>query len=237
MEGGYKDDQNGEWPVTLLGARGYNTGDGRFVTPDENLVDQHASDPLSWNLYSYARNNPLRYSDPTGRECQTNSDGSITDDGQGDSCNFQQFMTVRAKRVVVEPANFDRSQREWAMEMIAEAGKRASDGSAVMEGFKASRDRRQFLVNSVPTLLGVYVPPPRSLTAFPNATRERGKTPVQGGGHLRRRWRDDQGNIYEWDYQHGTVEKFNKRGKHLGEFHPETGQQTKPADPGKKVEP
>ncbi|WP_424894287.1 colicin E3/pyocin S6 family cytotoxin [Streptomyces sp. SAI-124] len=43
--------------------------------------------------------------------------------------------------------------------------------------------------------------------------------------------------MYEWDSQHGTVEKYNKRGKHLGEFDANTGAQTKPANPTRKVTP
>ncbi|MFN0103373.1 MAG: RHS repeat domain-containing protein [Bryobacteraceae bacterium] len=70
----YKDDQSSEWPANLMGVRQYNPGYGRFVTPDENLVDQDAGDPLSWNLYGYGRNNPLRYSDPSGRKCVNNLD-------------------------------------------------------------------------------------------------------------------------------------------------------------------
>ncbi|MBG0854407.1 hypothetical protein I2W78_21845 [Streptomyces spinoverrucosus] len=35
----------------------------------------------------------------------------------------------------------------------------------------------------------------------------------------------------------GTVEKYNKRGKHPGEFDPDTGARTKPADPSRKVTP
>ena len=31
---------------------------------------------------------------------------------------------------------------------------------------------------------------------------------------------------YEWDSQHGTVEKYDKKGRHLGEFDPDTGKPT-----------
>lgn len=82
-----------------------------------------------------------------------------------------------------------------------------------------------------------FFPAPRLLRAFPWAKLAKRKTPIKGGGGLRKRWKDTSGNIYEWDYQHGRVEKFDKRGKHLGEFDPETGAQTKPPDSTYNVEP
>jgi hypothetical protein len=82
-----------------------------------------------------------------------------------------------------------------------------------------------------------YQSAPRDLPAYPDARAVRPKTSVQGGGGLRRRWVDSQGNIYEWDSQHGAVERYNSRGRHLGEFDPDTGAQTKPADPTRSVEP
>ena len=78
---------------------------------------------------------------------------------------------------------------------------------------------------------------PTDLPGFPDAKRAKPKTAVQGGGKLRRRWIGKDGSIYEWDSQHGTVEKYNKRGKHLGEYDPVTGEETKPADPSRKVTP
>jgi len=36
-------------------------------------------------------------------------------------------------------------------------------------------------------------------------------------------WKDDKGNVYEWDSQHGELEKYNKRGKHQGSVDPSTG--------------
>ena len=83
-----------------------------------------------------------------------------------------------------------------------------------------------------------YIPPPRGTPpAFPNLVRSNRKTPVQGGGALRARWKDERGNIYEWDSLHGTIEKYNRRGKHLGEFDPATGEQLSEADATKTVEP
>ncbi|WP_248804103.1 colicin E3/pyocin S6 family cytotoxin [Pseudomonas sp. MWU13-2100] len=82
-----------------------------------------------------------------------------------------------------------------------------------------------------------YYPKPDLLPAFPDAKWAKSKTSVQGGGGLRPRWKSRDGTIYEWDFQHGAVEKYNKRGKHLGEFDHETGAQNKPADPTRKVEP
>ncbi|NWB45333.1 colicin E3/pyocin S6 family cytotoxin [Pseudomonas gingeri] len=82
-----------------------------------------------------------------------------------------------------------------------------------------------------------YHPAPKGLTAFPDAKVVPRKTPVQGDGHLRKRWKTRDGTIFEWDSQHGAVEKYNRRGKHLGEFNSETGEQTKPADKTREVEP
>ncbi|WP_252177428.1 colicin E3/pyocin S6 family cytotoxin [Endozoicomonas sp. 4G] len=81
-----------------------------------------------------------------------------------------------------------------------------------------------------------YVPAPDYLKAFPEAAKAKKKTSVQEGGAKRARWVDQKGNIYEWDSRHGTVEKYNKHGKHLGEFDPETGRPLVPADKNRKVE-
>ena len=81
---------------------------------------------------------------------------------------------------------------------------------------------------------------PRStppLPAFPDAKTAKKRTPVKGGGTLRSRWKDSKGRIFEWDSQHGTVEIYDRSGRnHLGEFDPVSGEQTKPADPTRRVE-
>jgi len=53
-----------------FGARYYGSTMGRFLSPDPSgLLAQHPEDPQSWNLYAYARNNPLINLDPTGLDC------------------------------------------------------------------------------------------------------------------------------------------------------------------------
>ena len=64
---------------------------------------------------------------------------------------------------------------------------------------------------------GPFPPPRRILPGFPEAEITSPKTPRHDGGGLRKRWRDRSGRIYEWDYQHGTVEVYDRRGRHIGE--------------------
>jgi hypothetical protein len=78
--------------------------------------------------------------------------------------------------------------------------------------------------------------PPGTLAAFPDAQEVPRKRAVQGGGGRRKRWKDVDGRIYEWDSRHGTVELYSKNGRHLGEFDHETGRQIKSADPTRTTE-
>ena len=51
-------------------ARYYSDGTGRFLSPDPSgLYYADPTNPQSLNLYSYARNNPLKNTDPTGLDC------------------------------------------------------------------------------------------------------------------------------------------------------------------------
>jgi RHS repeat-associated protein len=53
-----------------FGARYYASSMGRFMSPDPAVFSAaNPSYPQTWNLYAYAANNPLRYTDPTGLDC------------------------------------------------------------------------------------------------------------------------------------------------------------------------
>ena len=55
--------------LDYFGARYFSAAQGRFTSPDEPFADQHPEDPQSWNMYGYVRNNPIKNTDPDGRDC------------------------------------------------------------------------------------------------------------------------------------------------------------------------
>jgi RHS repeat-associated protein len=70
--------------LDYFGARYYGSSIGRFMSPDDGR-DQDPSDPQSWNLYSYVRNNPLVHIDPDGHSpCgDTEASGALHGVGSG----------------------------------------------------------------------------------------------------------------------------------------------------------
>lgn len=52
----------------------------------------------------------------------------------------------------------------------------------------------------------------------------------------RKRWRDDQTKpIFEYDSQHGELEVYNQRGRHLGVADVRSGEIIKPAIKGRRI--
>jgi hypothetical protein len=85
--------------------------------------------------------------------------------------------------------------------------------------------------------LCAYKVPPKTLPGFPKAKATKPKTPIgPKGDKKRKRWKDPDGTIYEWDYLHGTVEKYDKRGKHLGEYD-QNGSKRKGPERDQRIDP
>jgi hypothetical protein len=79
-------------------------------------------------------------------------------------------------------------------------------------------------------------PPKNGFPGYPEVVALKRKSPVRGVG-LRKRWRElKTGNIRERDSQHGCLEVYDSRGKHLGEFDI-NGVQLKEANPRRRIEP
>jgi RHS repeat-associated protein len=50
-----------------FGARYYESGIGRWVSPDNPFANQQTPNPQTWNLYAYTSNSPLKFRDPNGK--------------------------------------------------------------------------------------------------------------------------------------------------------------------------
>jgi RHS repeat-associated protein len=61
-------ERDAETGLDYFGARYLSSAQGRFTSPDVPFAAQRPERPQTWNLYSYARNNPLFFTDPTGRQ-------------------------------------------------------------------------------------------------------------------------------------------------------------------------
>lgn len=65
--------------LSYYGARYYSPGIGRFLSMDPAPVD--ASNPMSFNRYAYANDNPYRYTDPTGKVAKAEAGASVSATG------------------------------------------------------------------------------------------------------------------------------------------------------------
>lgn len=64
-------ERDAETGLDLFGARYLSSAQGRFTSPDPVMsVPERLRDPQQFNRYAYARNNPLRFLDPTGERLQ-----------------------------------------------------------------------------------------------------------------------------------------------------------------------
>ncbi len=60
-------ERDDETSLDYFGARYYASASGRFMSSDPlGILKQKLLDPQQWDMYAYARNNPLKYRDPTG---------------------------------------------------------------------------------------------------------------------------------------------------------------------------
>jgi len=63
-----------ETGLDYFGARYYGSNLGRFTSVDPvNLTPERLLDPQRINLYVYTRDNPLKYTDPTGKDVKLDS--------------------------------------------------------------------------------------------------------------------------------------------------------------------
>lgn len=212
-----------ETGLTHVGSRYLLDHGGRFLSTDPvRLVDPATgkinpiilANPQRLNLYAYGLNNPYRYTDPDG--------------------NWAEAVFIEGPSIAAGVHSFVNNIKE------------GNYGDAAIDAVGIMADGAAVLAPGVPGGVGLgikvtrgikHIPAPSEIKGITGLTRAKPKTPVQGGGGLRKRWKGKDGSIYEWDSRHGALEKYNKRGKHQGEFDPSSGKQTKGPDKKRKIDP
>jgi RHS repeat-associated protein len=109
-----------ETAFVYMQARYYDAGTGHMLSVDP--VGSVPGDVFGFNRYSYANNNPVRYTDPDGRKC-----GTV--DGK-DSCTFDAFKDRNGKSISREMAM---SSGNWLSRLVhADRGSRILRAEAGM---------------------------------------------------------------------------------------------------------
>lgn len=65
-------ERDSESNLDNFGARFYTSTYGRFMSPDPENAGADPTNPQSWNMYSYALNNPINFVDPDGLQSKCN---------------------------------------------------------------------------------------------------------------------------------------------------------------------
>ncbi|MFN7651343.1 MAG: RHS repeat domain-containing protein [Acidobacteriota bacterium] len=117
-----------ETGLDYFGARYMSAAQGRFTSPDAPFADQDPVNPQSWNLYSYGRNNPLLYVDPTGNYVCASSVSTEQCD------SFQQSLdqAQTAANALKEKYGADSKQYTDAQAAISSYGTRGKDNGVTI---------------------------------------------------------------------------------------------------------
>lgn len=146
-------ERDAESGLDYFGARYYSSPMGRFTSPDPLYLDmRRLSDPQQWNLYAYARNNPLKYVDPNGMDITVT--GNATDEYlkrlQKD-ISFQVQLNSQTNKVVI----VDKSGQALGKKDLDALGKGLKGGDK--ELFKAITDTKNHVtIETVQNDSGVF---------------------------------------------------------------------------------
>jgi RHS repeat-associated protein len=138
-------ERDGESGLDYFGARYFSSALARFIRPDDPLVDQEAFNPQSWNLYTYVRNNPLSFSDPTGNACVGDGNGGYKDDSRGgESCSEVDQNEAEREPSATVTASYTQEDRIQilandvsdftSLSSITEVGRNGLEGAMALEG-------------------------------------------------------------------------------------------------------
>jgi RHS repeat-associated protein len=118
-----------ESQLDYFGARYFDNPFGRFMTPDPLMLQkQKLGDPQQWNMYQYARNNPLRYLDPSGKKVQV----SVTNDANDPK---KKHITLKASFAIYSGnKDVDKGKLDKAKDRVKQVVEGSWKGSFVKKG-------------------------------------------------------------------------------------------------------
>jgi RHS repeat-associated protein len=91
-------EHDAESQTDYVRARYYQGQTGRFTSVDPAHVNGDPFDSQSWNAYAFGRNNPLKFSDPTGTDYLISAYGGTPfwfDQGVGDFRSLKRYLTAQ----------------------------------------------------------------------------------------------------------------------------------------------
>jgi RHS repeat-associated protein len=123
-------ERDSESGLDNFGKRYDSSSIGRFMTPDAFYKDSHVGDPQSWNEYAYARNNPLRYVDPTGENATVSTSCTTTNNQTTCNVNISASISIYA----APGSNLTQQQLNQAAGTIQNSIQNAWTGSFTQDG-------------------------------------------------------------------------------------------------------
>jgi RHS repeat-associated protein len=106
-----------ETKLDFAQARYCSSATGRFMSPDDFLNDTHTTDPQSWNLFAYVRNNPLRFIDPNG-QIKKDKDGNIITEERKDNDPYTKTINGKTYFVSTVQSRDGRTQVVWEVKKV-----------------------------------------------------------------------------------------------------------------------
>ena len=139
-------ERDGESVLDYFGARYHASSLGRFMQVDpKNITKQRIRDPQQWNMYSYARNNPLVFVDPDGKEIRFANDQSakmgLSDARAGlPPSQRSALSTVTANGKTTLSVNADAAKAAGSDSLLGRLGTEAASSKVVQVNYVAPTD-------------------------------------------------------------------------------------------------
>jgi RHS repeat-associated protein len=238
---------NGKEFVEMHGYDTYDYG-ARGMYPALDIlptVDPLAEKYYSISPYVYCAGNPVNLIDPDGMDSQNPAEFKNIDGGPNQYVDQNNRILSRREAKEIDNMLSMKAEDKSYGAYTTNSNKKDSSikyGSSLVFTVGAVFSSAEVLLASVMAAVFIcpgdtpldhkneYKPAPADLPGFPGAQRTKAKAG-------RARWNLPNGDIGEWDSQHGEVEVYDKTGKkHKGAYDPKTGEQKKKGEKNRKTE-